>query len=42
MVRVVRICDVTLRKRLSEFSQTALGSITARELETLDLEVRMN
>ena len=32
VVRVVRICDVTLRKRLTEFSDTAVGSLTAREL----------
>jgi len=38
VVRVVRICDVTLRKRLVEFSDTSLGQLTARQLETLDLE----
>ena len=26
VVRIVRICDVTLRKRLSEFSDTAMGA----------------
>lgn len=40
VVRIVRICDVTLRKRLTEFSNTAVGSLTARELENpaTDLE----
>lgn len=38
VVRVVRICDVTLRKRLLEFSDTSLGKLTARQLETADLE----
>ena len=40
VVRIVRICDVTLRKRLTEFSDTAVGSLTARELEnpSTDLE----
>jgi len=38
IVRIVRICDVTLRKRLTEFSETAIGSLTARELDSVDLE----
>ena len=38
VVRVVRICDVTLRKRLVEFSDTSLGRLTAAELESTDLE----
>ena len=33
VVRIVRICDVTLRKRLAEFTQTPLGALTARQLE---------
>jgi len=38
VVRVVRICDMTLRKRLNEFSDTSLGALTARQIETVDLE----
>ena len=38
VVRIVRICDVTLRKRLAEFTQTPLGALTARQLESLNLE----
>ena len=38
VVRVVRICDVTLRKRLNEFADTPVGALTARELETTDIE----
>mmetsp|Transcript_10346 Transcript_10346/g.24822 ORF Transcript_10346/g.24822 Transcript_10346/m.24822 type:complete len:735 (-) Transcript_10346:139-2343(-) len=38
LVHVVRICDVTLRKRLCEFEDTACGALTARELGTADLD----
>jgi len=38
VVRVVRICEVTLRKRLTEFCETPLGKLTAHELETCTLE----
>ncbi|KAJ1635204.1 cyclin-like protein, partial [Pavlovales sp. CCMP2436] len=38
LVHVVRICDVTLRKRLCEFEETACGALTAHELGTVDLE----
>ena len=38
VVRVVRICDVTLRRRLTEFADTPVGALTARELETTDIE----
>ena len=38
VVQIVRICDVTLRKRLAEFTQTPLGALTARQLESLNLE----
>ena len=38
VVRVVRICDVTLRRRLVEFSETPMGALTARQLETVDIE----
>lgn len=38
VVRVVRICDVTLRKRLTEFASTPLGNLTAQQLETADLD----
>ena len=34
VVRVVRICDVTLRRRLVEFAETPVGALTARELDT--------
>lgn len=35
---MVRICDVTLRKRLTEFCETPLGKLTSHELETCALE----
>ena len=38
VVRVVRICDVTLRKRLTEFAETPMGALTARQLESADIE----
>eukprot|EP01112_Ceratiomyxa_fruticulosa_P020540 TRINITY_DN7020_c0_g1_i1.p1 TRINITY_DN7020_c0_g1~~TRINITY_DN7020_c0_g1_i1.p1 ORF type:complete len:317 (-),score=39.78 TRINITY_DN7020_c0_g1_i1:71-1021(-) len=38
IVQVVRICDVTLRKRLSEFSSTPTCNLTQQEFETMDLE----
>ena len=38
VVRVVRICDVTLRRRLTEFADTPMGALTARELDTIDIE----
>ena len=38
VVRVVRICDVTLRRRLTEFAETPMGALTARELDTVDIE----
>ena len=33
VVRVVRICDVTLRKRLTEFADTPMGLLTASQLQ---------
>eukprot|EP00027_Filamoeba_sp_ATCC50430_P008846 CAMPEP_0168550830 /NCGR_PEP_ID=MMETSP0413-20121227/5851_1 /TAXON_ID=136452 /ORGANISM="Filamoeba nolandi, Strain NC-AS-23-1" /LENGTH=350 /DNA_ID=CAMNT_0008581321 /DNA_START=568 /DNA_END=1620 /DNA_ORIENTATION=+ len=38
IVQVVRICDVTLRKRLNEFEETPTGGLTAHEFDEVDLE----
>lgn len=37
IVQVVKIADVTLKKRLSEFSQTASSSLTITDFRTVDL-----
>jgi hypothetical protein len=38
IIQVVRICDVTLRKRLYEFEETPTSELTPREFETIDLD----
>ncbi len=38
IVQVVRICDITIRKRLSEFEETKSSTLTAEEFDTIDLE----
>jgi len=38
IVQVVRICDVTLRKRLLEFGKTPTCNMTPDEFESMDLE----
>lgn len=38
IIQVVRICDVTLRKRLYEFEVTPSGDLTAEEFETLGID----
>jgi transcription factor IIIB subunit 2 len=38
IIHVVRICDVTLRKRLYEFGETPSSSLTPKEFDTIDLE----
>ena len=37
IISVTRICDQTLRNRLSEFSQTPTALLTPEEFETIDL-----
>jgi len=38
IIEVVRVCELTLRNRLSEFEQTPAGQLTPQEFETIDLE----
>jgi transcription factor IIIB 90 kDa subunit len=38
IVQVVKICDVTLRKRLREFSETPSAKLTPLEFNSIDLE----
>eukprot|EP01137_Pigoraptor_chileana_P034807 Opistho-2@27902 len=38
IINIVRICDVTLRKRLDEFEDTPSGGLTPHEFQTIDLE----
>lgn len=38
IIRVVKICDVTLRKRLNEFAATPSGQLSPHDFETVDLE----
>ena len=38
IVHVVRICDVTLRKRLAEFANTPTGQLTLEEFEAMDID----
>ena len=38
IIQVVRVCDVTLRKRLYEFEETASSMLTAEEFDTIDLD----
>ncbi|KAK3093671.1 hypothetical protein FSP39_018726 [Pinctada imbricata] len=38
LVRVVKVCDTTIRKRLSEFSLTASSQLTIEEFQKIDLE----
>jgi transcription factor IIIB subunit 2 len=38
IIQVVRICDVTLRKRLFEFGETPSCDLTPAEFETMDLD----
>jgi len=38
IVQIVRICDVTLRKRLNEFNETPSCNLTPEEFENIDLE----
>jgi len=38
VIRVVRTCDVTLRKRLLEFVETPSGGLTTEQFDGIDLE----
>eukprot|EP01116_Phalansterium_solitarium_P008378 TRINITY_DN2221_c2_g2_i1.p1 TRINITY_DN2221_c2_g2~~TRINITY_DN2221_c2_g2_i1.p1 ORF type:complete len:599 (+),score=216.18 TRINITY_DN2221_c2_g2_i1:112-1908(+) len=38
VLQVVRVCNVTLQKRLNEFEETPSGFLTPQEFETVDLE----
>eukprot|EP00127_Corallochytrium_limacisporum_P003643 Clim_evm31s151 gene=Clim_evmTU31s151 len=38
IINVVRICDITLRKRLEEFEDTPSANLTPIEFDTIDLE----
>eukprot|EP01135_Chromosphaera_perkinsii_P004216 Nk52_evm5s272 gene=Nk52_evmTU5s272 len=38
VIEIVRICDITLRKRLEEFEETPSGKLTTQEFQTIDLE----
>lgn len=38
IIQVVRVCEMTLRKRLVEFEKTPSGDLTAEDFETVDLE----
>ena len=38
IIQIVRVCDVTLRKRLYEFEDTPSGLLTAEEFQLIDLE----
>ena len=38
IITVVKICDVTLRKRLQEFGATASGALTFDEFEAIDFD----
>lgn len=42
VVRVVRICDVTIKKRLFEFEKTGASSLTPAEFEVVELEMEMD
>jgi hypothetical protein len=42
VVRVVRICDVTIRKRLTEFESTGASELTPAEFEVVELEREMD
>ncbi|KAL6041999.1 transcription factor TFIIIB subunit brf1 [Balamuthia mandrillaris] len=42
VVNIVRICDVTLRKRLGEFDRTASSNLTPEEFEVVELEQEMD
>jgi transcription factor IIIB subunit 2 len=38
IIQVVRVCEMTLRKRLVEFEKTPSGQLTAEDFETVDLD----
>ncbi|XP_067942655.1 transcription factor IIIB 90 kDa subunit-like [Watersipora subatra] len=38
IIKVVKVCESTLRKRLVEFEDTASGKLTIDEFQTIDLE----
>ncbi|KAJ8044632.1 Transcription factor IIIB 90 kDa subunit [Holothuria leucospilota] len=38
IIKVVKVCDATLRKRLSEFEDTPSGQLTVDEFNKIDLE----
>eukprot|EP00057_Strongylocentrotus_purpuratus_P034123 XP_794011.3 PREDICTED: transcription factor IIIB 90 kDa subunit [Strongylocentrotus purpuratus] len=38
VIKVVKVCDATLRKRLSEFEETPSGKLTIDEFHKIDLE----
>ncbi|XP_038074218.1 transcription factor IIIB 90 kDa subunit-like [Patiria miniata] len=38
IIRVVKVCDATLRKRLTEFEETPSGQLTIDEFNKIDLE----
>ncbi|XP_071961774.1 transcription factor IIIB 90 kDa subunit-like [Antedon mediterranea] len=38
IIKVVKVCDATLRKRLTEFEETPSGKLTIEEFNRIDLE----
>eukprot|EP01102_Stenamoeba_stenopodia_P005658 TRINITY_DN16401_c0_g1_i1.p1 TRINITY_DN16401_c0_g1~~TRINITY_DN16401_c0_g1_i1.p1 ORF type:complete len:581 (-),score=135.90 TRINITY_DN16401_c0_g1_i1:30-1772(-) len=42
IIRVVRICDTTLRRRLAEFQETPSAYLTPQEFEVIDLDEECN
>ncbi|XP_022087647.1 transcription factor IIIB 90 kDa subunit-like [Acanthaster planci] len=38
IIRIVKVCDATLRKRLTEFEETPSGQLTIDEFNKIDLE----
>ncbi|PIK39626.1 putative transcription factor IIIB 90 kDa subunit [Apostichopus japonicus] len=38
IIKVVKVCDATLRKRLTEFEETPSGQLTVDEFNKIDLE----
>src|SRR4051812_29008767 len=42
IINIVKICDMTLRKRLNEFSNTQSSQLTLEEFEKMDVEMINN
>ncbi|XP_072031993.1 transcription factor IIIB 90 kDa subunit-like [Amphiura filiformis] len=42
VIRVVKVCDATLRKRLTEFEETPSGQLTIDEFHKIDLEAEQD